>query len=539
MTIANIEFWGNTKVNSQYLDWDKLAKVLPNGVLFINGSQLPPEGFTESEIADLDKVAESKPIILENCKANIISQLTYITQDVELACVRVLPDGCKVSEVLKYADGQEPLVTFSKGEAPQTPTDQTSVDPIELEKLIKQLEADPEYQKHKQEIEEDQKLGKRESEIDAAEVEKIAQSEPSLVVPKNQNDYYERLQVFESKSLESMSRSGNRSAIVIPSEMPRRAWYTERVNIGNGVVYWKPDPASFQEASMDLYLNVGLYALNNPQQEGKYLVVTLMGGGITPSENNRLVANGNSDRRWIQVGLDIEYGFKERQNNVRRENNAPQNANDETQLQSTTGWSLSVGASVSQDGPSASIGYEYSSQKTEITNVKDFDVRDLTNSERGKWEFRLNGMKDCNFGQKEHLLPDDGDYRVQVAVDCFKNGYRPVPLPSNLLSNPMLLHDWANSWLTRSSLLYWTRWWGDIKEIPDLGRLLLVPRSQVVWRADLSFNGRVQLYYKATHRLAGLTRPGSSYGRCSIARCNHRAQIEAKTFSVDFSKVSI
>ena len=56
MTIANIEFWGNTKVNSQYLDWDKLAKVLPNGILFINGSQLPPEGFTESEIADLDKV---------------------------------------------------------------------------------------------------------------------------------------------------------------------------------------------------------------------------------------------------------------------------------------------------------------------------------------------------------------------------------------------------------------------------------------------------------------------------------------------------
>ena len=136
MTTANSELWGNTKVNSQYLAWDKLGAVLPNGILFINGSQLTSEGFTESNIADLDKVAESKPIILENCKANIISQLTYITQDVELACVRILPDGCKVTEVLKYADGQEPLVTLSKGEAPQTPTDKTPVEPIGLEKLV-------------------------------------------------------------------------------------------------------------------------------------------------------------------------------------------------------------------------------------------------------------------------------------------------------------------------------------------------------------------------------------------------------------------
>ena len=535
MATANIEFWGNTKVNSQYLDWDKLVAVLPNGILFINSSQLPPEGFTESDIAHLDKVAKSKPIILESCKANIISQLTYITQDIELACVRIRPDGCKEVEVLKYADGQERVPKVSKGEDQQTLTE-----PINIEELEKKLKEDPEYKKNKQELEEDSNQDlesqKEQSGVKDADIKKILSSEPSFIVPTNQDDYYSRLKVFESKNIEFMSRSSSASSVPIPNGIPETSWKYETITLSSnrGPYYWNPyepffDPMADilgtkqQEGYVDLSLGVELYALNRPAQQGKYLVITLKGTGVSPSREGHLEFDYPTHRIWIQAGFDIEYGIKPRQSQasgisiLRHE---PHNANNVIQLSSTTGWSVNVNAGVSSDGPSTSIGYQYTNENTEVVDVSDFEVRDGTNPERGLWEYRLNGFEKSNFRSREYLTHP-------------MNSHLPFAITSSLIDKGRRLMGYSYGFGTEVK----------IREIPPLGKRVLVPRNQVIWETDLGFNKKVEFYVKATHHLVSMVvfEETSELRKLAptVAQCEHRTLTLENTFFVDFNKVRI
>lgn len=558
MATDNIEFWGNTKVDSQYFDWNKLSTVLTKGCLYINGFQVSPKGFTESERVAIDKVAESKLVVLENFKANVISQLTYLNYDVELACFRILQDGSKVVQVLKYVDGQGLSITLSKGETLDTSIDNTPLDPIEKEKILARLEAecqqkqkvDPKFQELNQEFEEELKFSEVESKSDSTEVGETFLSEPIFDSPhdKNEKDYYDRFQDFELKISEALNRSSNNTQIQIPSQMPRHAWDNQIVplNIYYGdPINWRPNPTGRQMASMDLYLQVGLYALNNPDQQGKYLVITLQGGGVTPSNDNTLEANAGHARKWIQVGFEIEYSIRYLYGSnapaIRREKAVPENVNQLRQVTATTGWSITVGGSV-DSGPN--LGYTYSNERTETMDVRDIEIINKSNPTMAKWEYRLNGFQNCTFAEFEHLIPDKGDYRKNVLSSCYRSGprsyYRPTwaSSPGGYLQDHIYLD--ASQWMTLSSQLEWHEWYGHIKEIPDLGKYLMVPRNQSIWRTGLDFNQTVEFSFQAQQKLMGLERPEpQTYGRRSLAKCQPRFATSMGSFIVDFSRVRV
>ena len=221
--------------------------------------------------------------------------------------------------------------------------------------------------------------------------------------------------------------------------IPKQSQLTRYLDFG--ITRWNPGKSG-QAAFFNIDFQVRLYAANDP--DNKFCVITTTGAGAAPG---KLKHNGSYDRGFYQEIVDVEYGPTSLLPGFAIDRTAPANANRNNNLAVTTGFNVGLTGGVDTKGPSAGVSFGYSESKTATMSLPDFRVLNQTDGVKGRWSYRLSFVGQAYKNWKD-LRKINADF-----VTAF---------------DPKV--------------------WG----LPDLAKLVLMPKSEAVWRAPGDFTGNVR-----------------------------------------------
>lgn len=128
--------------------------------------------------------------------------------------------------------------------------------------------------------------------------------------------------------------------------------------------------------------DIWLYATTSPMK--KWMTIATKGTGVSPGT---MSSNSATNKGFFTEQFSMQFGPYFPNGSI--DKIQPQNANDQTNIATSTGFTIGASAGADASGPNTSVNASYSSSTTVSSNIDDFKVTNRSDAQYAKFTYAL------------------------------------------------------------------------------------------------------------------------------------------------------